>query len=798
MNFPREEDGSSATVTVAELIAGLVLPSIEPLSSFIAGFSFLPPLPYPSELSSGTPAGTASAPATATGAAFGGVGSQLEAVQLLLEGCTDAVAALRVHQNQGAGLAAVLIERCAAVAAVEDGLLSFDAWQRQQSFVSLGAELAGVLRLTEGATARLMEASTVLVRKLPTTLNAVCSGVLGWDFAIIIVEEATVLAEAGVDQDVIDAYERTLLGKAAQGTVAGFREKARRLRERSYPETLSVRTRKAYADRQLRISRDRDGMSWLSMYAPSPTIEGIWDQCTLTAQAAQGPHEDRTLTQLRTDVAAALLLNQSMAQNTIHSPPTPTSTTAHTPGTNTTNTTNTANTVNTVSSRSRSHGGEPDQGSNSGKRGRGRSGRGSSTNGGPDSGNGCSQSSGGAGGVGGGVGGVGAVEVPGHQIASFFDPVEPDPCAGAPIPDPDPDRHRFPRGGVPVFDDPDYQSPSFKDPDHRHDPDWLPTARPPTLTPPTLMPPPGLPETGTQGTVGFGAGTGVQVVWPPLPKVLPVVVIPALSLLGATNEPAWMEGAGPISIEVARKLLGDASCFYRVLTDPVTNTPLDSAPQQYRLTQAMRLMLRIRDEYCQFPGCLAHAIHCQIDHVKAFEHGGPTILDNLETLCRTHHLLKHFKDDRTRTGQCRIDQSPERAAVRLRGWTPTMTAQNGVAWTSPRGRYYPPETPEPHAPAYPKWLKKHLTKTLNPQTPQTTQRPDNSPNTPAQTHFNNEPDHYNDRYNDCDCYSEDIYASRQLPEPPPGTFPDDPEYQTLHWENLIQRGHENPTLGLPR
>ena len=726
VNFPREEDDSSATVTVAELIAGLVFPSLEPLDTDIAGFSSLPPLPYPGE----THPGTATA---ATAGAAGGGGSQLESVQLLLEGCADAVDALRVHQNRGAGLAAVLIERCASVAAVEDGLLSFDAWQRQQSFASLCAELAGILRLSAGATARLMEHSTVLVRRLPATLQALCAGVLGWDFAVIITEEATVLAEAGVAQDLIDAYERILLGKAARGTVTGFREKARRLRERSYPETLDVRTRKAYADRHIRISRDRDGMSWLSLYAPSPTIEGIWDQCTLSAQAAQGPHEDRTLTQLRADVAAALLLNQSMAQNAIHTPPTPTSTTPTTPGTNTA-----------------SH----------------------------NSGSG---------------GGVGAVAVPGHELVPFFAPVEPDPCAGAPIPDPDPDRHQFSPGAVPVFDDPDYQSPSFKDPDHRNDPEWLPTARPPTLTPA-----PHQPGTGVEGRAG--PGTGSSVAWPPLPRVMPVVMIPALSLLGATNEPAWMEGAGPISIEVARKLLGDASCFYRVLTDPVTNTPLDSAPQQYRLTQAMRLMLGIRDEYCQFPGCLAHAVSCQTDHVKAFEHGGPTILGNLEILCRAHHLLKHFKDDRTRTGDCRLDQSPERAAVRLRGWTPSMTAQNGVAWTSPRGRYYPPESAETHAPAYPKWLKKRLTENLNPARPdpQNPQYEQNTQHNPARAAFTEEHDQDCAFEDDCDCGCEGTHTAQQLPEPPPGTFPDDPEFNTMHWDSLIQRGLENPTLGLPK
>ncbi|MDJ0315097.1 hypothetical protein, partial [Arthrobacter sp. H35-D1] len=178
----------------------------------------------------------------------------------------------------------------------------------------------------------------------------------------------------------------------------------------------------------------------------------------------------------------------------------------------------------------------------------------------------------------------------------------------------------------------------------------------------------------------------------------------------------------------------------------------------------------------------------------------------LEILCRAHHLLKHFKDDRTRTGDCRLDQSPERAAVRLRGWTPSMTAQNGVAWTSPRGRYYPPETAEIHAPAYPKWLKKRLTENLNPARPdpQNPQHQQNTQHNPARAAFTEEHgqdcDFEDDCRYDCDygCDCEGTHTAQQLPEPPPGTFPDDPEFNTMHWDNLIQRGLENPTLGLPK
>ncbi|ALV46783.1 hypothetical protein MB46_16055 [Arthrobacter alpinus] len=166
-----------------------------------------------------------------------------------------------------------------------------------------------------------------------------------------------------------------------------------------------------------------------------------------------------------------------------------------------------------------------------------------------------------------------------------------------------------------------------------------------------------------------------------------------------------MEGVGPISIEVTKLLTEKASSMYRVLTDPISNQPHDMALDRYRITKAMRTMLRIRDEYCQFPGCMAKAATSEVDHIVKFQSGGTTTFDNVESLCLHHHLPSHFKDDKTRAGEYRPDQFPERAATRLRGWTPCIT-DSGVAWTSPAGRFYPPEPLDNQPLAYPKWLKK--------------------------------------------------------------------------------------------
>lgn len=48
-----------------------------------------------------------------------------------------------------------------------------------------------------------------------------------------------------------------------------------------------------------------------------------------------------------------------------------------------------------------------------------------------------------------------------------------------------------------------------------------------------------------------------------------LVTVPVLSLLGLTDEPATLDGCGPIPASMARKLVADgANSFHRVLVDP--------------------------------------------------------------------------------------------------------------------------------------------------------------------------------------------------------------------------------------
>ena len=131
----------------------------------------------------------------------------------------------------------------------------------------------------------------------------------------------------------------------------------------------------------------------------------------------------------------------------------------------------------------------------------------------------------------------------------------------------------------------------------------------------------------------IGTGHGIRA------KVL--VTVPVLTLLGKSEQPANLEGYGPIDPDVARQLTADAPSFTRVLTDPVTSAILDFDRSKYVVPADLRLVLRVRDEVCRAVGCNKLAAHSDVDHSLDFALGGTTSVGNLAHLCEGHHNLKH-------------------------------------------------------------------------------------------------------------------------------------------------------------
>jgi hypothetical protein len=93
----------------------------------------------------------------------------------------------------------------------------------------------------------------------------------------------------------------------------------------------------------------------------------------------------------------------------------------------------------------------------------------------------------------------------------------------------------------------------------------------------------------------------------------------------------------PISAETSARLLCDAGVV-PVLSDQSGKT-LDVGRKTRVIPTAIRRALAIRDGGCRFPGC-SHAI---VDghHIEHWSTGGETKLENLASLCRSHHRLVH-------------------------------------------------------------------------------------------------------------------------------------------------------------
>ncbi|WP_210505458.1 HNH endonuclease signature motif containing protein [Naasia sp. SYSU D00057] len=165
------------------------------------------------------------------------------------------------------------------------------------------------------------------------------------------------------------------------------------------------------------------------------------------------------------------------------------------------------------------------------------------------------------------------------------------------------------------------------------------------------------------------------------------VHIPALTALGKSDAAGFLENYGPIDADTARMLAGMSEKWIRLLTDPETGIILKYGKVKYRSPEELRSKLRIRDGVCRFVGCTRPAVHCDLDHTRAWEEGGESNDCNLAFLCKAHHMLKHG--------------SP---------WNVTQhgNGDGTLAWTSPRGRVYrtfadtvlpPPPTPRrPGAP----------------------------------------------------------------------------------------------------
>jgi HNH endonuclease len=132
-------------------------------------------------------------------------------------------------------------------------------------------------------------------------------------------------------------------------------------------------------------------------------------------------------------------------------------------------------------------------------------------------------------------------------------------------------------------------------------------------------------------------------------------------LMGLDGEgTASLEGLGPISAEIARRLSCDGT--HTISLEAPDGTILDQFPWRRSPTTAQRIEIARRDGGCRFPGC-GYDLITNVHHLRHWVNGGPTVLSNLITLCAAHHSRVHEL-----------------------GWKMSGDANELVTFTSPHGR----------------------------------------------------------------------------------------------------------------
>ncbi|WP_176697634.1 HNH endonuclease [Arthrobacter koreensis] len=143
-----------------------------------------------------------------------------------------------------------------------------------------------------------------------------------------------------------------------------------------------------------------------------------------------------------------------------------------------------------------------------------------------------------------------------------------------------------------------------------------------------------------------------------------MVLINADTLAGLDENPAELNGYGPISAETARAMILDALHWTPLIQDPATGHIL-TVGRTRRIPSGLKRWLQARDGTCRFPGCSVSVTHAEIDHTKPFSRGGATEHANLEHLCPKHHRFKT-----------------------LGHWTARQPEPGTIEWHSPTGRTY--------------------------------------------------------------------------------------------------------------
>jgi len=108
-----------------------------------------------------------------------------------------------------------------------------------------------------------------------------------------------------------------------------------------------------------------------------------------------------------------------------------------------------------------------------------------------------------------------------------------------------------------------------------------------------------------------------------------------------SDAPGELAGYGPVIADIARKTAAAQAKTTWDYTVTDNGAVVTNGTTRYRPSAATKRSVSANYPTCVHPGCRMPVHNCDIDHRHPWVEGGPTHHNNLEPLCRHHHMLKH-------------------------------------------------------------------------------------------------------------------------------------------------------------
>ena len=188
-----------------------------------------------------------------------------------------------------------------------DSFIALDADEgraKELAHRTMVAEVAMAVRVSARTMASRIAEAELVVTRFPSSLQELASGSIGMGHLRVIVQHGLSI----LDDRVRGEYEAVVLCHAVDLTPGRLGRLAELTAARLGTETFQERHERAAAGRSVRVVKLPDGMSEVIHLLPAVLAAGVWDRLTSQATALKRAGDPRSFDQLRSDLAAELLL----------------------------------------------------------------------------------------------------------------------------------------------------------------------------------------------------------------------------------------------------------------------------------------------------------------------------------------------------------------------------------------------------------------------------------------------------------------------------------------------------------